>query len=311
MSATPATPAAMAALGSIPGVVELAWVRGSAAAADAPPDLLIEIPHGATRTVDFTRLAAQLVSPLPPDLVDFFHVNTDAGAPELALATARALVAAAPAHTVAIARCCIPRTFIDCNRRIDATPEELRAGKVTPGLMPWITAAEDRELLRGLYDQYVATVAALAARLPAEGAMLLLHTYAPRTVDVQVDLDIVANLRRAYQPEVEPTWPLRPEVDVIGRGTDGTDYTPPAVTAALRHHLGALGVEVADGATYPLHPSTLAFAHVLARPGRALCVEVRRDLLADPFEPFAEMRIAAAKAERLARPLAAALSAWW
>jgi predicted N-formylglutamate amidohydrolase len=319
---------------SLTGVVELSWVRGAGAAeadaaraagaaaddtaavdgaalADAVPDLLIEIPHGATRTVDFTQLAARLLSPLPADLVDFFHVNTDAGAPELALATARALVAAQPQRRVAIARCRIPRTFIDCNRRIDASPEELRAGKVTPGLMPWITEPADRDLLRDLYDRYVAAVAALAARLPAQGAMLLLHTYAPRSVDVQVDLDIVPSLRRAYQPAIEPTWPLRPEVDVIGRGTDGTDYTPPAVMAALRHHLGAAGVEVADGATYPLHPSTLAFAHVMARPGRALCVEVRRDLLADPFEPFAEMRIAAAKAERLAAPLAAALAAWW
>lgn len=304
-SAPPASPE------SIPGVVDVLLVRGAAADAGAPPDLLIEIPHGATSTVDFTRLAAQLGSPLPPDLVDFFHVNTDAGAPELALAAAAALVAAEPQRAVAIACCRIPRTFIDCNRRIDATAEELRAGKVTPGLMPWITTAEDSELLRGLYDRYVAAVAALAARLPAHGAMLLLHTYAPRTVDVQVDLDIVPNLRRAYLPEIEPTWPLRPEVDIIGRGTDGVDHSPPEVVAALRRHLAAEGLTVADGATYPLHPSTLAWSHVMARPGRALCVEVRRDLLADPFEPFAEMRIAPAKTARLAGPLAAALRAWW
>ncbi len=32
-------------------------------------------PHGATRTEDYDRLAAQLTSPLPEALVDFFHVK--------------------------------------------------------------------------------------------------------------------------------------------------------------------------------------------------------------------------------------------
>jgi hypothetical protein len=83
------------------------------------------------------------------------------------------------------------------------------------------------------------------------------------------------------------------------------------VVDALRGELAGLGIAVADSATYPLHPSTLAWDHVMARPGRALCVEVRRDLLADPFEPFVELRIAGAKVERLAAPLARALGRWW
>jgi N-formylglutamate amidohydrolase len=298
--------------GIIPGIVEIFEVRGAATDAHAAElDLVIEVPHGATATVDFTSLAAQLTSPLPEGLVDFFHVNTDAGAPELALAAARALVAAEPGRRVGIARCRVPRTFIDCNRRIDATAEELRAGKVTPGLMPWITTAEDRERLRAAYERYVGAVAALTARLRPDGAMLLLHTYAPRTVDVQVDLQIVESLRRAYQPEIEPTWPLRPDVDVIGRDTEGVDHSPPAVVAALRGELAALGLTLADGATYPLHSSTLAWSHVMAHPGRALCVEVRRDLVADPFEPFAQMRMSEAKVERLGRALAVAMRAWW
>jgi N-formylglutamate amidohydrolase len=297
--------------GSVPGIIELTEVRGRAAAEADRLDLVIEVPHGATATIDFTSLAAQLTSTLPDGLVDFFHVNTDAGAPELALAAALALVAAEPDRRVAIARCRVPRTFIDCNRRIDATAAELRAGKVTPGLMPWITTVEDRELLRAAYERYVATVAGLTARLRPDGAMLLLHTYAPRTVDVQVDLQIVESLRRAYQPEIEPTWPLRPEVDVIGRDPDGVDHSPPAVVAALRAELAALGLTLADGATYPLHSSTLAWGHVMAHPGRALCVEVRRDLVADPFEPFAQMKMGEAKVERLGRALAAAMRAWW
>lgn len=296
---------------SIPGVLDVHVMRGSRAAADAPPDLVIEIPHGATTTADFTTLAARLTSPLPDGLADFFHVNTDAGAPELAVALATRLVADSPTRVVAVLRCRVPRTFIDCNRRIDAAPEDFKAGKVTPGLMPWITTDADRELLRGAYDRYVAAVRGAIALLAADGALLMLHTYAPRTVDVEVDDNIGPSLRKAYEPAVEPTWPLRPEIDVISRALDGTSYAPAAVVEALRAELSAVGIEVAESATYPLHPSTLAWDHVQARPGRALCVEVRRDMLADPFTPFDQMTIGAAKVDRLVGPFANALRRWW
>ena len=98
---------------------------------------------------------------------------------------------------------------------------------------------------------------------------------------------------------------------MIGRSTDGAALAPAAVVEALRAGVAPLGLAVADSATYPLHPSSLAWEHVARRPGRALCLEVRRDLLADPFEPFAEMRIGADKVARLAGPLGAALLRWW
>lgn len=293
---------------SIPDVVEVEVIRGERASPDAL-DLVIEIPHGATRTAEYARYAEQLTSPLPADLVDFFHVNTDSGAPELGVAIARRLVAELPERAVAIVRCRVPRTFIDCNRRIDASPEDYKAGKVTPGLMPWITSAEDRALLLAAYDGYVATVAAAKARLTPGGVMLMLHSYAPRTVPVEVDDHIVESLHAAYQPEAVPNWPLRPEVDIIGRELDGTDHAPGAVVDALRRELP--GMTVGESATYPMHPSTLAFEHVKAMPGRTLCLEVRRDLLADPFEPFAEARISPASLARLAPPIATALRAFW
>jgi predicted N-formylglutamate amidohydrolase len=296
------------ALPSVPGIIDIDVFRGPTAMGNEI-DLVIEIPHGATRTEDYDRLAARLSSPLPDGLVDFFHVNTDAGAPELGVAIAQQFVAANPSRAAAVLRCRVPRTLIDCNRQIDASPEDFKAGKVSPGLMPWITSAEDRAMLRAAHEAYVSAVRTEVAKLTASGAMLLLHTYAPRTVDVEVDLDIVKNLRAAYQPAVEPTWPLRPEVDVIGKGTDGTDYAPPTVVHALRAALAPL--TVADGSTYPLHPSTQAWDHVMAHPGRALCIEVRRDLLADPFEPFVQMRIAPTKVDRLAGPIAAAMRHFW
>lgn len=291
---------------SISEILDVAITRGVDAPVGAGLDLVIEVPHGATTTASFTHYAQKLTGPLPDGLADFFHVNTDAGAPELAAAIAARLVIDDPARTVAILRCQIPRTFIDCNRRIDFTQSGM-----TPGLMPWITADADRSLLRAAYGRYAAAVTNATAALTAGGALLMLHSYAPREVDVAVDHDIVTNLRRAYAPDVEPTWPLRPEIDVIGRDLDGVDHAPAAVVAALRAELAAVGLTVADSATYPLHPSTLAHDRVRALPGRALCVEVRRDLLAEPFTPFAQMTIGAAKLDRLAPAFVAAIRRWW
>ena len=38
---------------SLPGVCEARLFRGAAAPAGAPPDLLVEVPHGATRAAHF------------------------------------------------------------------------------------------------------------------------------------------------------------------------------------------------------------------------------------------------------------------
>jgi hypothetical protein len=296
---------------SLPGVVDAKIVRGARSKESSRSDLLIEIPHGATRTEDFDALARSLTSPLPPSLVDFFHVNTDAGAPELGEAVARRFCELRPERAAIVLRCRIPRTFIDCNRRIDASPEEFKAGRVTPGLMPWIVTPEDRALLVARYDGWVAASRTASEALASDGAVLMLHSYAPRTVDVEVDAKIVESLHRAYRPEIEPTFPLRPEIDVIGRGTDGKSFAPPQVMESLAKEMASIGITVADSATYPLHPSTLAWDHVVRRPGRAICIEVRRDLLADPFEPFAQMKIGEAKVARLCAPLSTAICQFW
>lgn len=293
-----------------PHVIDVLRINGTSS--KATPDLLIEIPHGATRTADFTAVEEALTSPLPPKLSDFFHVNTDAGAPELAVALAHRFVTMDPTKSVAILRCRIPRTFIDCNRRIDADPSEFKAGKVTPGLMPWVTTDADRELLLGRYRAYVKAVDdAVAEVMPKGGAMLLLHTYAPRSVGVEVDLNIVTSLHDAYTPEKEQTWPMRPEVDVIHKTVEGQSLAPVKVVETLKQGLGGVNVQLADGESYPMHPSALAFGHVTKWPGRVLCVEVRRDLLANPWTPFAQMNIGDEQCARLAGPFAEAVRAWW
>jgi len=310
MSADPtASTAAAHIINPIRDVLDVRTFRG--AQSDGVPDLVIEVPHGATTTADFESVAALLTSPLPASLIDFFYVNTDTGAPELADAVAERLVAASPTRTVNVLRCRVARTFIDCNRVLDASAADYKAGGVAPGLMPWITSPEDVALLRGRYEAYVGAVRQATDALPPHGAMLLLHTYAPRTVGVEVDANIVASLHAAYAPEVFTTWPARPEMDVIGRGPDGTLHAPAMVVDALRAELESDGMTLGDSHTYRLHPSTLGWDHAMRLPGRSLCLEVRRDLFVEHFEPFVEARIDPVHTARLAEPVTRALLQLW
>ncbi len=293
----------------IDGVCEVCVFRG--ASASDRPDLLLEVPHGATRLADFVRWRDQMRSELPASLEDFFLVNTDQGSFEYAMAVAERVVAEDPSRSVKIVRALIPRTLIDVNRDLDASAEALKAGKVTPGVPPYIRAPEDRDRLVEGYRQYQAVArAAYEEVCGAGGSAMMLHTYAPRSVDVEVDDNIVASLRWAYTPEIVDRWPMRPDVDVIGTAPGGVVLSPPSLVASLTEEYAAVGVRVANGDTYPLHPSTTAYHHAARYPGRTLCLEVRRDLLADPFDPFSEMNISAAKAQRIADPIATAWRRW-
>ncbi len=280
---------------TIPGVATVERLARSG------PPLLIEIPHGATRTAQFDALRRQVKGPLPADLVDFFHVNTDAGAPEIGRAIAEAID-----RTVVLLVSEIPRTFVDCNRVLDADRQAYAEGKVTPGMGPWITDPDDDRLLRDLHARYTRLVDdAMTETMAAGGTALLLHTYGPRTVDVEVELDIGSRMRAAYaDPE---QWPLRPPIDVIARTTEGELLADPRVVDAIVAAGRSIGHDVAISGTYPIHPTSHAWRHSHAWPGRVVCVEVRRDLVADPFEPFAEMRIDPAAAQRIGRALARAL----
>jgi hypothetical protein len=182
---------------------------------------------------------------------------------------------------------------------------------VTPGMPPYVRDADDRRLLRARHDAYVAVTEAAYRSVRADvGLALMAHTYAPRTVDVEVDDQIVESLRRAYAPAVEPTWPLRPEVDLIARDPGGRIIAEPLVRTVAAAFADD-GFDVAVSGTYPMHPSTLAFHHLTRLEPRAVCVEVRRDLLVERFTPLAELHVAPAKVARVVAPLARAIRTAW
>lgn len=276
---------------------------------EGPVDLVIEVPHGA-EPEDYEALATELEGPHPEGLIEFFHVNTDIGASALARALAARLTAEHDA-AVSLLRCRVPRTFVDTNRRLDPRPEgpvpSALGGRVTPGMMPWVTSPADERLLVERHARYLAEVEVVLSAMP-RAALLLLHSYAPRSVDVEVTESIVTDLRAAYRPETVETWPLRPALDVIHRLPEGNSLAPPGFVDGMQQAFEGVE-EVGDNLTYPLHPVTVAHAHATRWPGRVMCVEVRRDLLADPFVPLQPCTIGASKVARLADPFARALSA--
>jgi hypothetical protein len=296
---------------SIPDVCHVDHLARGDAPADAAPDLLIELPHGATRTADFERVRRRLVSELPEDLSAFFYVNTDVGSYECALEVARSVLGDTQEPSVfgkvLILRSLIPRTFVDCNRAIEASAAS--RGPMTPAFPDYVSAPEDRELLGQRHAAYQGVAQQAYEWICGTGGTgLQIHTYAPRSVGIErIDADIVDALRRAYEPAVFETWERRPDVDIISEASDGTLLAPPRLVDALKRAYAGIGVEVGENATYRLHPETMGYRYSARFAGKVLCVEVSRGLLADPFSPFEEMRIGPQKVRRMARPIAQAL----
>ena len=310
---------------ALPDVYDVEVVAGSGGDGTRRPELLIELPHGATRRRHFEATRRRLVGEFPEDLEQFFFVNTDVGCIEVARQVARMVTspsgdpevdrltdgagAGRAVGSVLILRGLVARTFIDCNRVVTGGASGRLQKGLTPGLPAYVGRTEDAETLKAMHAAYQAAAAeAYAAVCGAGGTALILHTYAPRSIRIDsVDEGIVAALRRAYEPETYEGWDLRPEVDLISETEDGTRLAPSALVGALRDRYSRIGVEVAENATYRLHEATMGHVHSTAWPGQVLCMEIRRDLLADPFEPFAEMRISERKARRMAAPIASAL----
>lgn len=298
------------ALQSVAGVCHVEIVRGVDADANARPDLLFEVPHGATLAHHFDDVCKDLRGQYSDGLRDFFFVNTDVGAPELAQAVAHGVVAAQPTRTAAIVRCLLPRTFIDCNRTIDrdTVAAASKPGEMTPGLPPWVVDAQDRELLLERYFAYREVVTAGFAEVcGGGGTALCVHTYAPRSIDVAVDEDIAAALQAAYAPDRIETWPLRAEVDLITHDSDGHEWADAELARRTAHAFEVAGFQAVRNDTYSLHPSTLAFEFAQQYPQQTLCFELRRDLLLPAFVPFVELHPDPQAVHRAAQPLVTAI----
>lgn len=310
------------------GVCEVEWIlTGAGRIEEWPgraPDLLVEIPHGATRTADYERLRARLSPSLPADLIDYFHVNTDVGAPEYGLAAARLTVEGTNEEPVPgasarsqvprpllalVIRCLLPRTFIDPNRVADDREAATERSELNAAISEYVRDPRDIALLLELHGAYHAVADRAFDWVCAEGGLALApHTYAPRSIQIEdFDEGIGRAIRAAYEPGRYETWTVRPPVDFITLAPDGRDLSPRAVVEAIRRGFAEVDVATRENETYRLHPSTMAYRYADRYPGQVLCLEVRRDLLADPFTPFAEMTVPPARAERIARPIAAAL----
>jgi hypothetical protein len=287
----------------IPGVAEIHRFG------DGPARLLLEVPHGATERAHYDAVADWIESPLPPDLEKFFHVNTDFAAPEIALRVASVLSASkkkARPRGVVVVRALVPRTFVDLNREIG---EGVQHG-MTPGLPPYVSAGSDIARLTTLHHWYSTAVSKLYEEVCGAGGLAVaLHTFAPRSVDVKVDADIVRSLLAAYRPKVFAAWKLRPPVDFITQDAEGRDLSPPGLVPALREDYLRIGMQSGENATYHLHPATTGYGFAARYPGHVLCLEFRRDLAGAPWRPFAPSQVSARKVARLAAPLAAELGA--
>jgi hypothetical protein len=296
---------------SIPEVCDVTLVAGARSRQSAPPALLVEVPHGATRAAHFHALRARLRGPFPDGLEDFFFVNTDVGAPELAERVAARFVAQRQETSALVVRCLVPRTFIDCNRVIDAAtkPAASAAGEMTPGVASYVKDPDDLALLFARYAAY-REVAERAFELVcgAGGLGVMQHTYAPRSIDVPVDERIVQRLREEYEPHAITKWPLRADLDLIVNAPDGTLLASEILVARVEKSFQDAGFGTARNGAYSLHPSSMGHLHARRHPGRTLCIELRRDLLARQFTPFREMESDPVRTERLASSLAAALA---
>lgn len=295
---------------SVEGVVEVTtYAAVSSPGKSSHEWLLIEVPHGATRKSDYDAVVSKLKSKLPHQLEHFFFVNTDIGAPEGAQWLGKTL--SAQGLNVVVARCLLPRTFIDTNRVI--APSE--GGKVVAGLTPavpgYIDSSEDARWLTEQHGRYHAVVERAYQEVcrGANGLALQLHSYSPRSVSIEkTDGNIVEALHAAYVPEVYAKWPERPPIDIISALADGSFRAAPKLVDAVLAAYVADGIAAKENGTYHLHAVAKGYEYARAYPDQVVCVELNRGLVADPFVPFGVSPISEAKVAKMVAPLGRVLA---
>ncbi len=307
----------MQTMKAIEGVCELWWRSGPEADQQAPPDLFIDLPHGATELAHLQAVKAGLRD-YPGDEYDlFFLANTDQGSPEYALRLADLLTDPSawsdPAHQrraattkIVLLRSLLPRTIVDVNR-VWATQAEAKAAGLTPGV-PEFVREEELEVLHQAFLRYHEQAAiGYASTSGAGGFALNLHTYGPISVAPIEGESIVTTLKRAYTPEHYGDYPVRPVVQLITTPPGGSLLSNGPLCDALVETYAQRGIEVARDYPFNLHPATAGYTYAAKYPQRTLTMEISRAALAEVFNPFIEMAISPTKVDHMTRPIAEAI----
>ena len=293
---------------SVTGVCNTGVVSGAKADPQAAPDLLIEVPHGATRLLHYESLRGLLKGNYSDDLIKFFYVNTDVGAPETAVAVARGLLARQPELKIRILRGLVPRTFVDCNRMPQASGDGQE--KVTPRVPHYVTNPADIDMVTAYHLSYIAQAERAYAEVCGNGGQaLILHTYAPRSVDVgSIEGNFVEQLTEAWLPKNRRKWPKRPDVDLITTTPDGESLASPDLVKEVRRRYQSVKIGVAENDTYHLHTDTLGLRWSQEYPQRVLCVELNRQRLVRKWTPLEPLEVMPRRVEKMAKPLIAAVA---
>ena len=312
---------------SVPDICEVSIFSGPEADPTAVPDVFCELPHGATELAHLDR-AREMISNFPERYVKFFLANTDQGSPEYATRFVQMLTDPDDAGDVLsvlepgrreraadlvrkmkimVLRSLLPRTIVDVNRAWTIPGETLKSANLTGTVGKFITDENDLERLRGIYDRYQENAARGYERVCSAGGFAFnLHTYAPISVSIIEGEDVVDTLERAYLTDHYHTYPVRPVVQLITAPPDEARLADPVLVDLIQKHYDKIGVNAQENDPFPLHPATTAYTHSVWYPGRVLTMEISRSALVDRFEPFKQMEIDMARAEKMARPIAAA-----
>lgn len=293
---------------SVEGVCNTGIVAGVEADPSATPDLLIEVPHGATRLLHYESLRGLLKGTYDEDLTKFFYVNTDVGAPEAAVAVARGLLARQPELKIRILRSLVPRTFVDCNRLPGSNGDG--EANVTPHVPHYVSDPADVATVTAYHQSYVDQAERAYAEVCGNGGYgLILHTYAPRTVELgRIDGDVVERLAEAWLPKNRRKWRKRPDVDLITATADGDSLAPAELVEDVKRRYAAIQFEVGENATYQLHPQTLGMQWSAQHPGQILCVEFNRQRLVKKWTPLEPLEVMPKRVAKMAEPLILAMA---
>lgn len=289
---------------------------------DAPADIFIEIPHGATEQAHL-EAAAALGVVTPPDWDVVFWCSTDQGAPEVGARAAQmltdpewvtqhmgpALGAEAASRSVRLVRGIIPRHLADLNRRW-ASEDEIERGDLTAVVPDFMR--EQREAiarLGELHARYHDVVEDCYMSCCDRGGFAVqLHTFSPRSVSAPGGVITGKVLRHAWSAEQREQWPKRPDGQLITARAGEPSLIDEAIVEAFLESFADEGVELAVNEPFSLHPIAVIDDWSHRWPGQIIGLEIGRAVLAIDYDPLAQWEPDPDVVERMAAALARVLA---